>query len=176
MLAVGAAYGASCSGYDEAHGHLVGPIADDVSRRIIVAHPNLPARSIGDGAAYSACFAPHKLRVMAADPRACVAANIVSPRFLGPEIDHLVRRRCPTGYRIDVLAKAVVRLDGLPPVRIRQIGPVLRHLRELIRPDQRRDTHAGADSVVCFQDRLRASTKPTGLVLQARRTTHRWAG
>ena len=34
------------------------------------------------------------------------------------------------------------------------VGPVLRHLRELIRPDQRRDTYAGADSVVCFQHRL----------------------
>ena len=88
---------------------------------------------------------------MAADPGACVAANIVFPRFLGPEIDHLGRRRCPTGYRIDVLAIAVVWAMAQAARGNQMVGPVLRHLGELIRPDQRRDAHAATNGPVCPQ-------------------------
>src|SRR3984885_5956622 len=51
------------------------------------------------------------------------------------------------------------------------VGPVLRHLRELMRPDQRRDTHAGADSVVCFQDRLWHRPRRLALNRRGERTT-----
>ena len=61
-------------------GYSVWSIADDVSWRIVVAHPDLPTPIGGDGAAHCSCRAPYDLRVMAADAGAGIAANIISLR------------------------------------------------------------------------------------------------
>ena len=74
---------------------------------------------------------------------------------LAQEIDNLGRRRVPAGYCVDVLAIAVVGAMGQLTRGDQMVSPVLRDLGELIRPDERRYTHPGADRVVCVEDRLR---------------------
>ena len=81
---------------------------------------------------------------MPADAGTGIAADVVSPCFLGPEIDNLGRRRVPAGYCVDVLAIAVVGAVGQGTSGNQMVGPVLRHLGELIRPDERRYTHSDA--------------------------------
>ena len=72
------------STFPRAEANSVWSVADDISWRIVVAHPDLSTPIGGDGAAHCPCRAPHDLRVMAADAGAGIAANIVSPRFLWP--------------------------------------------------------------------------------------------
>ena len=73
--------------------HSVWPVTDDISWRIVVAHPDLSTPIGGDGAAHCSCRAPYDLRVVAADAGTGIAANMVSPRFVSPVADHLCWRR-----------------------------------------------------------------------------------
>ena len=122
---------------------------DDVTWGIVVADPDLSRSIDGDSAANGAGLGPDDLRIVSADAGTGIAADVVSPCFLGPEIDHLCRRRVPAGYCVDVLAIAVVGTVGQGTRGDQMVSPVLRDLGELIRPDERRQTHPGADRVVC---------------------------
>ena len=98
--------------------------------------PDLSPSIGGDGTADGAALAPDEC-------------------FLGPGIDNLGRRRMPAGYCVDVLAIAVVGTVREGTRSNQMVGPVLRHLGELIRPDERQYTHPRADRVVSVEDRLR---------------------
>ena len=124
---------------------------DDVTWGIVVADPDLSPSIGGDGAASGTGLGPDDLGIVPADAGAGIAANVVSPCFLGPEIDNFGRRRVPAGYCVDVLAIAIIRAVEQGTRSNQMVGPILRHLGELIRPDERWDTHLGADRVVCVQ-------------------------
>lgn len=87
----------------------VGPVANDVPRWIVVAHPDLPAPISSNGAANRSGLLPYNLRVMAADASTGVAPKIVSARLAGPIANHLGWRRSAPGDGIEVLPIAVVR-------------------------------------------------------------------
>ena len=86
----------------------VGSEPNDVSWGIVVADPDLTLRIAGDSAASGAGFGPDDLRIVSTDAGTGIAANVESPRFLGPGINNFGRRRVPAGYCVDVLAIAVV--------------------------------------------------------------------
>ena len=68
------------------------------------------------------------LRIVPADAGTGIAADVVPPRFLGPEIDRLGRRCVPAGYCVDVLAIAVVGAVGQGARSNQMVSPDLRDL------------------------------------------------
>ena len=123
----------------------------DVSWRIVITHPDLSPSIGGDGAADGTGLGPDDLRIVSADAGTGIAANVVSPCFLGPGTDNLGRCRVPPGYGVDVLAISIVGAVRQGTRSNQMVGPFLRHLRELIGPDKRRYTHPGTDCVVRIQ-------------------------
>ena len=132
----------------------VGPVANDVPRWIVVAHPDLPAPISSNGAANRSGLLPYNLRVMAADASTGVAPKIVSARLAGPIANHLGWRRSAPGDGIEVLPIAVVRTVEKVASGDQMISPVLGNLGELVRPHQGWNAHAGANGIVCREHRL----------------------
>jgi hypothetical protein len=126
-------------------------IADDVSRGIVIARPDLPSPISGDGAAYSACLSPDDLRVVTADARTGIASHIVSTRLRSPVTDNLARRRRAAGHDIQILPVAIAGAVRKAACGNQVAGPVMCHIGQLIRPDQRRNANLGPDSIMCVQ-------------------------
>ena len=68
---------------------LIGPLADPVAWRIVVANPNLTSFASRHCAAHFFGGAPDDLRVVPANAAASVRVVVVIPGFRGPRVDHM---------------------------------------------------------------------------------------
>lgn len=127
---------------------LIGPPADPVAGRIVVADPDLASSPSRHCASRFFRVTPDDLRVVPAHAATSVRNVVVVSGFRRPRVDNLRRRCGPTGNLEQVLAVGRVWTVDELLARQESVRPVLRTCGQPIGPRQWRHSHARPHSVV----------------------------
>jgi hypothetical protein len=131
---------------------LIGPLADYVAGRTVIANPDFPLPGPCQAAADVSRFTPHDLRVVAAHVGTRVSRVIVGLYLRSPRIVNEGNGSSAVGDGEQVLAVPVIaivtELAGLDE----RNGPVSRTAGQILRPCEGRKTEPVSCPVMQFQD------------------------
>src|SRR5271163_753706 len=101
------------------------PLANPITRRIVIADPHFAARIAGHGATHFTSIAPDELRVVAADAGAGIGAIAVVARFRCPIDNHVGGASTGSGDLKEILAEDGARAMVKLPLVKQMDGPLL---------------------------------------------------